>query len=139
MAERKYKRYTNEFKREAVRLAETSDKPKTQVARELGIRVNQLLKWKRELDTKQDDAFPGKGRQSGYAGELSKLRREIERLRLENEILKKAAVGSTGQCNTICFNVDLEGGVYGTNGAARAVCFPEGGAVAKVEKRTVFE
>lgn len=33
MAERTYKRYTNEFKREAVRLAETSDKPKTQVAR----------------------------------------------------------------------------------------------------------
>lgn len=92
MTERKYKRYTNEFKREAVRLAETSDKPKTQVARELGIRVNQLLKWKHELDAKQDDAFPGKGRQSGHAGELSKLRREVERLRLENEILKKAAV-----------------------------------------------
>ena len=91
MAERTYKRYTNEFKREAVRLAETSDKPKTQVARELGIRVNQLLKWKHELDAKQDDAFPGKGRQSGHAGEFSKLRREVERLRLENELLKKAA------------------------------------------------
>jgi len=91
MAERKYKRYTNEFKREAVRLAETSDKPKTQVARELGIRVNQLLKWKHALDAQQDDAFPGRGRQSGHAGELSTLRREIERLRRENEILKKAA------------------------------------------------
>ena len=92
MAERTYKRYTNEFKREAVRLAETLDKPKTQVARELGIRVNQILKWKHELDAKQDDAFPGKGRQSGHAGELSKLRREVGRLQMENELLKKAAV-----------------------------------------------
>ena len=92
MAERTYKRYTNEFKREAVRLAETLDKPKTQVARELGIRVNQILKWKHELDAKQDDAFPGKGRQSGHAGELSKLRREVGRLQMENEILKKAAI-----------------------------------------------
>ena len=92
MAERTYKRYTNEFKREAVRLAGTSDKPKTQVARELGIRVNQLLKWKHELDAKQDDAFPGKGRQSGHAGELSKLRREVGRLQMENDLLKKAAI-----------------------------------------------
>jgi transposase len=88
---RKYKRYSKEFKLEAVRLAESADKPVTEVARELGIRVNQIYKWKQEVEAKTDAAFPGKGRQSGRAAELSQLRKENERLRLENEILKKAA------------------------------------------------
>lgn len=88
---RKYKRYTKEFKQEAVRLSESADKPVTEVARELGIRVNQIYKWKKEIEAKTDAAFPGKGRQSARAEELTRLRKENERLRLENEILKKAA------------------------------------------------
>ena len=88
---RKYKRYTKEFKQEAVRLAEESDKPVTEVARELAIRVNQIYKWKKELETKTTEAFPGRGKQTGKAAELTQLRKENERLRLENEILKKAA------------------------------------------------
>lgn len=88
---RKYKRYTKEFKQEAVRLAETADKPVTEVARELGIRVNQIYKWKKEIEAKANEAFPGKGRQSGIEAELTQLRKEVERLRVENEILKKAA------------------------------------------------
>lgn len=91
MTTRKYSRYTKEFKQEAVRLADTSDKTISQVARELGIRINQIHKWKKELEVKQADAFPGHGRQSGKAAELTKLRRDNERLKLENEILKKAA------------------------------------------------
>jgi len=89
---RKYKRYTKEFKLEAVRLAEEADKPVTDVARELGIRVNQIYKWKKELDAKSVGAFPGRGRQTGKAAELTRLRKENERLRMEVEILKKAAV-----------------------------------------------
>jgi transposase len=88
---RKYKRYTKAFKQEAVQLAETADRPVTQVARELGIRVNQIYKWKKEIEAKAGDAFPGKGRQTGIQAEVTKLRREVERLRMENEILKKAA------------------------------------------------
>ncbi len=88
---RKYKRFTKEFKMDAIRLAETAEKPVTEVARELGIRVNQIYKWKKEFETKADDAFPGQGRQMGVQAEVTKLRREVERLRMENEILKKAA------------------------------------------------
>jgi len=91
MKAQKYRRFSKEFKLEAVRLAETSDKPVTQVARELGIRVNQIYKWKKEIETQSGDAFPGKGRQSGHEAELTRLQRENERLRMENEILKKAA------------------------------------------------
>ena len=88
---RKYRRFSQEFKREAVRLAAESDKPVTEVARELDIRVNQIYKWKKELETKTADAFPGRGKQTGKAAELTQLRKENARLRLENEILKKAA------------------------------------------------
>lgn len=91
MAEQKYKRYSREFKREAVRLAEESEKTVTQVARELGVRVNQLYKWQKELSAKAGDAFPGQGRQAGKDAELAALQRENERLKAENEILKKAA------------------------------------------------
>ena len=90
MSKRTYRQYSSEFKREAVRLAEQADGPITQVARELGIRVNQIYKWRREIREKQDDAFPGKGRRPANEDELVRLRREVERLRMENEILKKA-------------------------------------------------
>lgn len=91
MSKRQYRRFTKEFKLEAIRLVEESDKPVTQVARELGIRVNQIYKWKRQLEEKQAGAFPGKGKQAGTDAELAALRRELERVKEENEILKKAA------------------------------------------------
>lgn len=91
MTKRSYRRFTKEFKLEAIRLAEESDKPVTEVARELGIRVNQIYKWKKQLEVKQDDAFPGHGKQLGQDAELTRLKRENARLKEENEILKKAA------------------------------------------------
>lgn len=67
MSQRPYRRFSKEFKLEAVRLAKGSDQSLTQVARELGIRVNQIYKWHKEFDAKQGDAFRGKGRQAGRA------------------------------------------------------------------------
>lgn len=90
MTKRTYRQFSPEFKREAVRLAEQADGPITQIARELGIRTNQIYKWRRQIRLKQDDAFPGRGRQPANESELVRLRREVERLRMENEILKKA-------------------------------------------------
>jgi transposase len=46
---RERKKFTSEFKREAVRLMESSQKPSSEVARELGVRRNQLYKWKEQL------------------------------------------------------------------------------------------
>lgn len=88
---RTYQCYSPEFKREAVRQLTDTDKSCTQLARELGIRVNQLYKWKQQIDQSQADAFPGSGRQAEADGEVAQLKRELERLREENEILKKAA------------------------------------------------
>ena len=62
------------------------------LARELGVPRNKLYKWREELQAKDSDtAFPGSGRRSGKEAELAVLRRENERLREENAILKKAA------------------------------------------------
>ncbi len=92
MTKRKYKTYTKEFKLEAIRLAEQSDKPVTQVARELGLRVNQIYKWKKQLESKQDNAFPGKGQQDDKDAEIRRLKQELANAREENEFLKKTAI-----------------------------------------------
>jgi transposase len=89
---RKRKQFTSEFKREAVRLMERSGKPSSAVARELGVRRNQLYKWKEQLDKRGTKAFPGAGRQrGGKADEVTRLRRELEKVKEERDILKKAA------------------------------------------------
>lgn len=87
-----YKTYTREFKQEAVRLMETTDKPAVEVAIELGIQRNQLYKWKQQLALKGDAAFSGAGRpRAEYEPELAVLKRENERLREESDILKDDA------------------------------------------------
>lgn len=89
-----YKTYTREFKQEAVRLMDESDKPASEIALELGIRRNQLYKWKEQLHSKGEQAFTGnRGRpKKENQSELTTLRQENERLKEELEILKKAAV-----------------------------------------------
>lgn len=87
----KRQRFTAEFKREAVRLLKAGDRPAAVIARELGIPRNRLYKWASDLDTKGAGAFVGSGRPKASHDQLAKLQRENERLREENEILKKAA------------------------------------------------
>jgi transposase len=94
-----YKTYTREFKLEALRLMEQSDKPSSEIAAELGIRRNQLYKWKEQLTDKGDTAFPEqRDRPKKEAqSELTTLRQDNARLKEEVEILKKAAVYFAGE------------------------------------------
>ncbi len=82
--------YTKEFKQQAVQLFESSEKNKTQIARDLGISDSALSKWCKEFGEHGEEAFPGKGRQTPVEEEIKHLRRENEILRQEREILKKA-------------------------------------------------
>jgi len=85
-------RYSEEFKRQAVELLENRDKPATELARELGVRQNQLYKWREQLLQKGDAAFKGSGRPpKDQQSEVSRLKAENKRLQEEVEILKKAA------------------------------------------------
>jgi len=92
MSKRAYKTYSKEFKVEAIRLAAESDKPVTQVARELGIRVNQIYKWRKQLEEKQDSAFSGKREAKDKDAEIRRLKKALAASQEENEFLKKTAV-----------------------------------------------
>ena len=89
---RPYKSYTKEFKLEALRLMETSDRPASEIARQLGIRRNQLYKWKEDMQKNGDVSSAKRGRpRKEDQSELARLRQENKRLQEENDILKKAA------------------------------------------------
>lgn len=84
--------FSREFKLEAIRLMEAGDKKTADLARELGVPRNKLYKWREELRAKDSEtAFPGSGRRRGQEADLAALKYENERLREENDILKKAA------------------------------------------------
>ena len=82
--------YTREFKLEAVRLWQTSGKSATQIERELGIGGGCLYRWKRKLAEEGENAFPGHGRLTPEQERVRQLEREVEILRQERDILKKA-------------------------------------------------
>jgi len=84
----KRRAFTPEFKQEAVRLVLASGRPISQVARELGVRPDQLRHWKQEL-TRAETAGPSPGESA--AQEVWRLRRELEVVRQERDFLKKAA------------------------------------------------
>jgi transposase len=93
MKRKPYETYTKEFKLEAIRLMETSDRPASEIAMQLGIRRNQLYKWKQQLEKTGDVASATKGRpKKEDQSETARLRQENKRLQEENEILKKAAI-----------------------------------------------
>jgi transposase len=89
---------TPEFKREAVRLAQTSGKSIAQVARELGISDTSIHQWRKELAEDGPQAFPGSGHQTAQEEEVRRLKRELEIVKQERDILKKAlGIFSRGQ------------------------------------------
>ena len=84
--------YSKEFKIEAVRLLGLGEKPASQLALELGIRRNQLYKWRDQIDGKGGAAFRGPGRKpASQESEVARLKRDLEQVREERDILKKAA------------------------------------------------
>ena len=82
-------RYTPEFKAEAVRLFPSTDKPASQIARELGVSDNALRTWVKHSEIDQGER---EGLTTEEREELRKLRKEVKVLRQEREILKKATV-----------------------------------------------
>ncbi|MBA2756327.1 MAG: transposase [Chloroflexi bacterium] len=114
-------KYPPEFREQAVELVRASDKTVAAVARELGINDTTLGNW-----VKADQAERGVPDATGLLpltaaerAELTKLRRENAKLRVEREILKKAALESRGQCNTLD---DSLGGVAWPRSEGRGCC-----------------
>ena len=85
----KRRKYSAEFKREAVQLAAMPDVTLRQVARDLGINEGLLGRWKRDLESSGDKAFVGQGHVRDQ--ELMRLRRELAKVKQERDFLAEAA------------------------------------------------
>lgn len=85
------RKYTKEFKMEAIRLYENGERTLLEVEKELGITAGLLGKWKDELkhQANQEEAFPGNGRLSDSEARIRQLERENALLKQDKEILKK--------------------------------------------------
>jgi transposase len=85
------RRFSREFKVEAVKLVLERGVTVSQAARELDVHVNVLRGWVKAHREDPTHAFPGLGQQKPEAAELTRLRREVARLKMERDILRKAA------------------------------------------------
>ena len=90
MTKRKRKKYTREFKEEAVKLVTEQGYQVSEAARNLEVHPNMLSRWKREILGDDESSF-GMGSLNDVQAELQRLRKENKRLKMEREILKKAA------------------------------------------------
>ena len=83
------RKFSDEYKREAVRLATQSGMTKSQIGRELGIHANLLGRWCRDYAANGAAAFPGQGKPRD--GEMVSLKRELARVKKERDFLHEAA------------------------------------------------
>ena len=92
MQNHKRRQYTEEFKQEAVRMITDQGYNASETARRLGINCNMLRRWKRQAEASFNGVFSGNGHLSEEQEELTRLRKEVKRLRMERDILKNGSV-----------------------------------------------
>jgi transposase len=85
------RKFTREFKIEAVKLVKERGVGFAQASRDLGVHENVLRKWAKEFAADPQHSFPGQGQMKPEQAEIERLRREVVRLKAERDILKKAA------------------------------------------------
>ena len=87
----KRRQFSREFKLEAVKLVKNRGVSVAQASRDLGVHENVLRKWVRELAADPQQAFPGQGVMKPEQAEIERLKKENAKLRMERDLLKKAA------------------------------------------------
>jgi transposase len=85
------RKFTREFKLEAVKLITERGVSVAQASRDLAVHQTQLRKWVQDFADDPQQAFPGNGRQNAEQAEITRLKCEVVRLKAERDILKKAA------------------------------------------------
>ena len=88
---RKRRKFSREFKLEAVRLVKERGVSVAQAARDLDLHEKVLRQWIREVNADPQQAFPGQGQMKPEQLEIARLRKEVAKLKAERDILKKAA------------------------------------------------
>jgi transposase len=120
------KRFTEEFKIEAVKQVIQRGHAVTDVAARLGVSSHSLYQWIKKYGVPEQE----RKAVDAQADELKRVKAELKRVTEERDILKKAAVSSTGRRNTVCLNIDWEDYFYGANGATGIDRCAESGVVA---------
>ncbi len=82
--------FDKEFKMETARLIVEGGRSLNQLSRDLGIHENVIRKWKKQYLKDAEHAFPGKGHMKPEEEEIRKLKKELDDIREERDILKKA-------------------------------------------------
>ena len=85
------RKFTREFKLEAVRLIKGRGVSYAQASEDLGVHTSQLRDWVKKFADDPDCAFPGQGKMKPEQLEIARLKREVNKLKAERDILKKAA------------------------------------------------
>ncbi len=85
------RKFTREFKLEAVRLIKDRGVSYVQASQDLNVHVSQLREWVKKLAGDPQHAFPGHGQMKPEQLEIARLKREVIKLKAERDILKKAA------------------------------------------------
>lgn len=91
MGEQTRRRFTKEFKLEAVRQATLGDRTQKRVAEELGLNPNLLGRWIKQFRADPSQSFPGNGNLKARDKEVEDLRRQVARLKGELSFLKKVS------------------------------------------------
>lgn len=86
----KRRSFDKEFKISAVKLVLESEKSVESIASDLGVSSNTLFNWKRKYLEDAKNAFPGKGKMKPEDEELRRVKKELLRVTMERDILKKA-------------------------------------------------
>ena len=86
------KKYSKEFKLDAVSLVTEQGYSRVEAAKSLGINANMLGRWVNEQDSSDGQAFRGNGKLTPDLEEIRRLKAQVKKLQMEKDILKKATV-----------------------------------------------
>jgi len=109
------RKFTDEFKREAVKLATQPGATMSTIARELGVDRSVLSAWVRKMQRGRYEPAPGRPLKSESQTELEQVRRELARVKMERDILKKALGYFAKDRREVWFHCQASRGVAGSN------------------------
>ena len=87
------RKFTREFKLEAVRLIKDRGVSYVQASEDLGVHTSQLRDWVKKFADDPQQAFTGNGQMKPEQIEIARLKREVNKLKAERDILKKSRIG----------------------------------------------
>jgi len=112
----KKQKYSDEFKREAVRLMENrGGRSVDQVADDVGVSTSQLYAWRNKYGSGNVTRGSAEAPSDELKTEILRLKRELERVTKERELLKKSMADSGGRCNRLMLYCFMRGTASGNN------------------------